>query len=224
MERRREPLAKVFIYVGITKKRMKASVNYIITLCVLVVLSVFTACDPKAKPLESQVETPQLVDHANKKDSSDVVVVNDSSDISSDSTSPETTMEKEQNTMRLDEYIVSSNQLDTIIDIVLSDVEDEDCISVSAKKENNIYTIYISAYLSYFLEINSNILGYTPKGDKTIFFRSSIKDLVTKKTGGHKKTFSCIPQPPVVDGVKEWVFSIDVDNGEILLLRKNLTW
>jgi hypothetical protein len=211
---------------------MKASIDFIITLCALVVLSVFTACDEKAKPLENQAETPQLVDHANKKDSSDVVVVNDSSDNSSDSTSQETTMEKEQNTMRLDEYIVSSNQLDTIIDIVLSDVEDEDCISVSAKKENNIYTIYISAYLSDFLEINSNILGYTPKGDKTIFFRSSIKDLVTKKTGGHKKTFSCIPPPtkdnPLLilgtDGVKEWVFSIDVDNGEILLLRKNLEW
>ena len=210
--------------LGSTIKSIKMKTRNIITLCALVVFSVFTACNPKEKPLENQAETPQLVDHANKKDSSDVVVVKDSSDNSCDSTSPKTTMEKEQNTMQLDEYIVSSNQLDTIIDIVLSDVEDEDCISVSAKKENNIYTIYISAYLSDFLEINSNLLGYTPKGDKTIFFRSSIKDLVSKKTGGHKKTFSCIPQPPVVDGVMEWVFSIDVDNGEILLLRKNLEW
>ena len=54
-----------------------------------------------------------------------------------------------QNTMRLDEYSISSSQLDSIINMVLCDVGDKDYINVSAERnESNIYTIYVSAFSS----------------------------------------------------------------------------
>lgn len=136
-----------------------------------------------------------------------------------------------QNTMRLDEYTICSSQLDSIVNMVLSDVENEDYIVVTANKNgNNIYTISVSAFFSYNLHYRSSLLGYTKKGDKTIFFYSSAKDMISKKTDSHKKTFSCIPPPtkdnplPIIstDGVKEWFFRIE--KGNILLLRKFLEW
>ena len=136
-----------------------------------------------------------------------------------------------QNTMRLDEYAICSSQLDSIINMVLSDVKNKNYIDISAKKdESNNYTIYVSAFSSPFLSYSSNIIGYTHKGDKTIFFYSSVKDMITKKKGSRKKTFSCIPPPtkdnplPILgtDGGKEWLFKID--NGEVILLRKILEW
>lgn len=136
-----------------------------------------------------------------------------------------------QNTMKLDEYTICSAQLDSIINMVLSDVDNEDYIIVSAKNNsNNNVTIYVSAILSNNLHYNSNIIGYTTKGNVTILFRSSSKDMITKMADSHTKTVSCIPPPkkndmfPVIgkDGLKEWYFSID--NGEIILLRKFLKW
>lgn len=136
-----------------------------------------------------------------------------------------------QNTMRLDEYTICSSQLDSIINMVLCDVKNKNYIDISAKKdENNNYTIYVSAFSSPFLSYSSNIIGYTHKGDKTVFFYSSVKDMITKKKGSRKKTFSCIPPPtkdnplPILgtDGGKEWFFRIE--NGNILLLRKFLEW
>ncbi len=136
-----------------------------------------------------------------------------------------------QNTMRLDEYAICSSQLDSIINMVLNDVENENYMVVSANKNGNIiYTISVSAFFSYNLHYRSSLLGYTQKGDKTIFFYSSAKDMISKKTDGHKKTFSCIPPPtkdnpvPILgtDGVKEWFFRIE--NGNIILLRKFLEW
>ncbi len=136
-----------------------------------------------------------------------------------------------QNTMRLDEYTICSSKLDSIINMVLNDIENEDYIVISAKKNgNNIYTIFVSAFLSYKLHYRTSLLGYSQKGDKTILFYSSAKDMITKKKDSPPKTFSCIPPPtkdnplPVIgtDGVKEWFFSID--NGEIILLRKILEW
>ena len=48
-----------------------------------------------------------------------------------------------QNAMKLDEYIISSTQLDSIINMVLNDVENEDYVVVSASNNND--TIYVSA-------------------------------------------------------------------------------
>ena len=136
-----------------------------------------------------------------------------------------------QNTMRLDEYAICSSQLDSIINMVLSDVKNKNYIDISAKKdENNNYTIYVSAFSFNSLSYSSKIIGYTHKGDKTIFFYSSVKDMITKKKDSRKKTFSCIPPPtkdnplPILgtDGGKEWLFKID--NGEVILLRKILEW
>ncbi|MBR5083079.1 MAG: hypothetical protein IKX33_00630 [Prevotella sp.] len=137
-----------------------------------------------------------------------------------------------QNTMRLDEYSISSSQLDSIINMVLCDVGDKDYINVSAERnESNIYTIYVSAFSSDLLRYSTKIIGYSSRGDKTIFFRASVKDMITKKTDGHKKTVRCSPPPnkndvylyvPALDGGKEWIFQID--NGKIILLRKILEW
>jgi len=136
-----------------------------------------------------------------------------------------------QNTMKLDEYTICSSQLDSIINMVLNDVENEDYIDVYAEKnENNIYTIYVSAFLSSFLRYSSNIIGYAHKGNVTILFHTSVKDMVTKKTDSHKISFRCIPPPKkndifsviAKDGLKEWYFNID--NGEIIFLRKFLEW
>lgn len=133
-----------------------------------------------------------------------------------------------QNAMKLDEYIISSTQLDSIINMVLNDVENEDYVVVSASNNND--TIYVSAISSNKLRYNTNIIGYTPKGNITILFRSSSKDLVTKKADSNKKNVSCIPPPkksdifPVLgkDGLKEWYYIIN--NGEIILFRKFLKW
>ena len=133
-----------------------------------------------------------------------------------------------QNAMKLDEYIISSTQLDSIINMVLNDVENEDYIVVSASNNND--TIYVSAISSNKLRYNTNIIGYAPKGNITILFRSSSKDLVTKKADSNKKNVSCIPPPkksdifPVLgkDGLKEWYYIIN--NGEIILFRKFLKW
>ena len=134
--------------------------------------------------------------------------------------------------MRLDEYSISSSQLDSIINMVLCDVGDKDYINVSAERnESNIYTIYVSAFSSDLLRYSTKILGYTSRGDKTIFFRASVKDMITKKTDGHKKTVRCSPPPnkndvylyvPTLDGAKEWIFNID--NGKIILISKILEW
>ena len=137
-----------------------------------------------------------------------------------------------QNTMRLDEYSISSSQLDSVINMVLCDVGDKDYIDVSAEiNENNIYTIYVSAFSSDLLRYSTKIIGYTSRGNKTIFFYASAKDLITKKTDGHKKTVKCSPphkkndvffDVPALDGAKEWIFNID--NGKIILISKILEW
>ena len=48
-----------------------------------------------------------------------------------------------QNTMRLDEYSISSSQLDSIINMVLCDVGDKDYINVSAERNESIPAIVV---------------------------------------------------------------------------------
>ena len=136
-----------------------------------------------------------------------------------------------QNVMYLDEYTICSCELDSIIDMVLIDAEKEDLICVSVKKVGiNNFKIFISAFSSYNLHYNKNIIGYALKDNKTILFCSNAKDMISKKSDSHKLIVRCIPPPnensPLTvlgtDGLKEWFFRID--KGEIILLRKILKW
>ena len=133
--------------------------------------------------------------------------------------------------MDLDEYTICSIELDSIIDMVLIDAENEDFISLSVNKVgNSIFKIYVSAFSSCNLHYNKNIIGYALKDKKTILFYSNTKDMLSKKADGHKINVRCIPPPnennPLTvlgtDGLKEWFFRID--KGEIILIRKILEW
>lgn len=90
--------------------------------------------------------------------------------------------------MDLDEYTICSCELDSIIDMVSIDAENEDFISVSVNKVgNSIFKIYVSAFSPCNLHYNKNIIGYALKDNKTILFYSITKDMLSKKADGRNR-------------------------------------
>lgn len=136
-----------------------------------------------------------------------------------------------QNVMSLSRYRISSCQLDSIIDIVLDEVEEGEIVCVSAEKTGkNHYMLFLCAYSINDLQYSSRVLGYMQKQNKTILFRPSLNEFLTKDSINHILKVKCIPPPtkesllsiPMKDGVKEWIFSL-ID-GSIFLERKTLKW
>ena len=142
-----------------------------------------------------------------------------------------------QNTLRIDEYEICSNQLDTIMNDVLKDVEDGEIVLVtSVKKMTDDYQWYVDSYKYNPLRYDSNVIGYTIIRNTIILFTpckedTSIKEQICKKTNNHRKTFSCKPPPPKDrtyldckgnDGCKEWAYCIK--KGKVFQFRKILLW
>ena len=74
-----------------------------------------------------------------------------------------------QDIMRLDRYIVTSCQLDSIINMVLDDVEEGEIVGVSVKKNgNDNYMLFFSAFSPKDLSYSSRIMGYIQKYKITI--------------------------------------------------------
>ncbi len=136
-----------------------------------------------------------------------------------------------QNVMNLPKYMISSSQLDSIINMVLDDVEDGDIVSVSAQKMGeNHYMLFFSAYPIGDLQYSSDVLGCIQIQNVTILFRPSLNEFITKDSISHSLQVKCIPTQakgkfltiPMKDGVKKWIFSL-ID-GCITLERKILKW
>ena len=137
-----------------------------------------------------------------------------------------------QDIMRLDRYIVTSCQLDSIINMVLDDVEEGEIVGVSVKKNgNDNYMLFFSAFSPKDLSYSSRIMGYIQKYKITILLDSSVKEFVAKHPINYKLKVKCIPPPSKgrrqitvrgTDGVKEWCYSL-ID-GRIILESKILKW
>ena len=137
-----------------------------------------------------------------------------------------------QDIMRLDKYVVTSCQLDSIINMVLDDIEEGEIVVVSAKKNgNDNYMLVFCAFSKNDLSYSSRIMGYIQKHDITILLDSSVKEFVTKHSTNYKLKVKCIPPPTKgrrqitvrgTDGVKEWIFNL-ID-GRIILKSKILKW
>lgn len=136
-----------------------------------------------------------------------------------------------QNVMSLHRYTINSCQLDSVINIVLDDVEEGEIVSVSAQKTgNNHYILFLRVYSINDLHYSPRVLGYMQKQNKTILFRPILNEFLVKDSINHILNIKCIPPSkkdrfltiPMKDGVKEWIFSL-ID-GRVILIRKTLKW